>query len=59
MNHVSEGQAHGVPSLYRGSGNLYPTHGLGPSSYMNLTRQDDNFKSLVSFSTPALGENIC
>ena len=37
-------------------GNLYPTHGLGPvSQYMNLARGEDNFKTLVSFSTPALG----
>ena len=37
-------------------GNLYPTHGLGPvSQYMNLLRSEDNFKSIVSFSTPALG----
>ena len=40
------------------NGNLYPTHGLGPvAQYMNLARQDDNFNSLVSFSTPALGRN--
>jgi len=38
------------------NGNLYPTHGLGPvAQYMNLARTDDNFKSIVSFSTPALG----
>lgn len=40
----------------RRNGNLYPTHGLGPvAQYMNLARRDDNFKRLVSFSTPALG----
>ncbi len=40
-------------------GNLYPTHGLGPvAQYMNLARGDDNFKSLVSFSTPAKGRKI-
>ena len=40
----------------KGSGNLYPTHGLGPvAQYMNLARGDDNFKSLVSYSTPAVG----
>ncbi len=40
----------------RRNGNLYPTHGLGPvAQYMNLGRTDDTFKSLVSFSTPALG----
>ena len=38
------------------NGNLYPTHGLGPvAQYMNLARGDDNFASMVSFSTPALG----
>lgn len=38
------------------NGNLYPTHGLGPvAQYMNLGRGEDNFGSLVSFSTPALG----
>ena len=40
-------------------GNLYPTHGLGPvSQYMNLARGDDNFKTLVSFSSPAMGRKI-
>jgi len=40
----------------RRNGNLYPTHGLGPvAQYMNLARRDDNFASLVSFSTPSLG----
>ncbi len=38
------------------NGNLYPTHGLGPvAQYMNLGRTEDNFKSIVSFSTPSLG----
>ncbi len=41
------------------NGNLYPTHGLGPvAQYMNLARSEDNFKSLVSFSTPALGRKL-
>lgn len=41
------------------NGNLYPTHGLGPvAQYMNLGRTDDNFSSLVSFSTPALGRKL-
>ena len=41
------------------NGNLYPTHGLGPvAQYMNLGRTDDNFKSLVSFSTPARGRKL-
>lgn len=38
------------------NGNLYPTHGLGPvAQYMNLARGEDQFGSIVSFSTPALG----
>ena len=38
------------------NGNLYPTHGLGPvAQYMNLGRGEDQFNSLVSFSTPARG----
>jgi len=38
------------------NGNLYPTHGLGPvAQYMNLAREEDNFETLVSYSTPALG----
>ena len=42
-----------------GKGNLYPTHGLGPvAQYMSLGRQEDNFKSLVSFSTPAMGRKL-
>ena len=46
----------GRPTTAHGSGNLYPTHGLGPvAQYMNLARKEDNFKSLVSYSTPALG----
>ncbi|MEL7220212.1 MAG: Gfo/Idh/MocA family oxidoreductase [Bacteroidota bacterium] len=41
------------------NGNLYPTHGLGPvAQYMNLARRDDNFNSIVSFSTPALGRSL-
>jgi predicted dehydrogenase len=41
------------------NGNLYPTHGLGPvAQYMNLARTDDNFKRLVSFSSPARGRNL-
>ncbi len=43
----------------RRNGNLYPTHGLGPvAQYMNLARRDDNFRSLVSFSTPARGRQL-
>ncbi|MGB0294699.1 MAG: Gfo/Idh/MocA family protein [Flavobacteriaceae bacterium] len=41
------------------NGNLYPTHGLGPvAQYMNLARGEDNFASLVSFSTPAMGRAL-
>ena len=41
-----------------GKGNLYPTHGLGPvAQYMNIARKEDNFKSIVSYSTPAIGRN--
>ena len=42
-----------------GKGNLYPTHGLGPvAQYMNIARTDDNFKSIVSYSTPAMGRKL-
>ena len=60
MNHVERGTGSWRTHHYaRGRGNLYPTHGLGPvAQYMNLARQDDNFKSLVSFSTPALGRKL-
>jgi hypothetical protein len=41
------------------NGNLYPTHGLGPvAQYMNLARTDDNFRRLVSFSTPARNHEL-
>jgi predicted dehydrogenase len=43
----------------KGRGNLYPTHGLGPvAQYMNLSRSDDNFSTLISYSTPALGRKL-
>ena len=46
---------HYVPS----GGNLYPTHGLGPvAQYMSLARGEDNFRSLVSYSTPAAGRKL-
>ena len=42
-----------------GKGNLYPTHGLGPvAQYMNLGRKEDTFKSIISYSTPALGRKL-
>jgi hypothetical protein len=38
------------------SGNLYPTHGLGPvAQYMNIARTDDMFERLVSFASPGRG----
>jgi len=41
------------------NGNLYPTHGLGPvAQYMNLGRGEDNFRRLVSFSSPAKGRAL-
>ncbi len=41
------------------NGNLYPTHGLGPiAQYMSLVRQDDNFRRLVSFSSPARNNGL-
>ena len=43
----------------KGKGNLYPTHGLGPvAQYMNIGRTDDSFKSIVSYSTPAMGRKL-
>ena len=41
------------------NGNLYPTHGLGPvAQYMNLSRGEDQFNTIVSFSTPAIGRKL-
>ena len=41
------------------NGNLYPTHGLGPvAQYMNLSRGEDQFNTLVSFSSPSKGRNL-
>ena len=43
----------------KSKGNLYPTHGLGPvAQYMNLGRGEDNFNSLVSYSSPSLGRKL-
>ncbi len=60
MNEVDRGTGSWrTPQYAFGKGNLYPTHGLGPvSQYMSLARTDDNFKSLVSYSSPALGRAI-
>lgn len=57
MEHVERGTGSWrTPHYAHRNGNLYPTHGLGPvAQYMNLGRGEDNFSSLVSFSTPALG----
>ena len=41
------------------NGNLYPCHGLGPvAQYMSLARGEDNFRRIVSFSSPAKGRNL-
>ncbi len=41
------------------NGNLYPCHGLGPvAQYMSLARGEDNFRRLVSFSSPARGRKL-
>src|SRR5690606_15872038 len=48
-----------TPHYAHRNGNLYATHGLGPvAQYMNLARTDDNFKSLVSYSSPARGRKL-
>jgi predicted dehydrogenase len=41
------------------NGNLYPCHGLGPvAQYMSLARGEDNFRRLVSFSSPSKGRTL-
>ncbi len=41
------------------NGNLYPCHGLGPvAQYMSLARGEDNFRRMVSFSSPAKGRAL-
>lgn len=48
-----------TPHYAHRDGNLYPTHGLGPvAQYMNLARGDDNFGTMVSYSSPALGRAL-
>ncbi len=48
-----------TPHYAERNGNLYPTHGLGPvAQYMSLGRTEDNFNSLVSFSSPARGRKL-
>ena len=60
MNEVERGTGSWRTYHYaKRNGNLYPTHGLGPvAQYMNLGRTEDTFKSLVSYSTPAMGRAI-
>jgi predicted dehydrogenase len=48
-----------TPHYAKRNGNLYPTHGLGPvAQYMNLGRGEDQFSTLVSFSSPAKGRAL-
>ena len=60
MNQVERGTGSWRTHHYADrNGNLYPTHGLGPvAQYMNLARGEDNFESIVSYSTPALGRDL-
>jgi len=60
MNEVKRGTGSWRTFHYaRRNGNLYPTHGLGPvAQYMNLARKEDNFRRLVSFSSPAMGRAL-
>ena len=57
MNQVTSGRGTGSWRTFHWaakSGNLYPTHGLGPvAQYMNIGRTDDNFRRITSFSSPA------
>jgi hypothetical protein len=60
MNQESKGTGSWRTHHYsKSSGNLYPTHGLGPiAQYMNLARTEDNFKSIISYSSPAMGRKL-
>jgi len=60
MNEVERGTGSWRTLHYaNGSGNLYPTHGLGPvAQYMNLARSEDNFKSIVAYGSPARGRKL-
>ena len=60
MNSVKRGTGSWRTYHYaKRNGNLYPTHGLGPvAQYMNLARGEDNFGSIVSFSSPAKGRAL-
>ncbi len=60
MNQVDRGTGSWRTYHYsRRNGNLYPCHGLGPvAQYMSLARTEDNFRRLVSFSSPARGRGL-
>jgi predicted dehydrogenase len=62
MKHVEKGRGTGSWRTHhwaKENGNLYPTHGLGPvAQYMNIGRTDDNFRRLVSFSSPARNHEL-
>ncbi|OVE81095.1 alpha-N-acetylgalactosaminidase [bacterium M21] len=60
MNQVKRGTGSWRTQHYADrNGNLYPTHGLGPvAQYMNLARGEDQFRRLVSFSSPAKGRKL-
>lgn len=62
MRELENGRGTGSWRTYhwaRKSGNLYPTHGLGPvAQYMNIARTDDNFRRIVSFSSPARNHKL-
>lgn len=62
MNHVDNGRGTGSWRTYhwaKKSGNLYPTHGLGPvAQYMNIARTDDTFNRIVSFSSQARNHQL-
>ena len=60
MKNEKRGEGVWRPGHYvRRNGNLYPTHGLGPiAQYMNLSRSEDQFKSIVSYSSLAVGANL-
>ncbi len=60
MNEVERGTGSWRTYHYaKRNGNLYPTHGLGPvAQYMSLGRKEDTFRSLVSYSTPAMGRSL-
>ncbi len=60
MNEIERGTGSWRTYHYaKRNGNLYPCHGLGPvAQYMSLARGEDNFRRLVSFSSPAKGREL-